>query len=1127
MKSVANTSALHRPGRIPFRWILKVPNQDTARDWETGAESPQDAFPLSLAQEGLWVLERISPGRATYNVPEAWRFKGALNLDALQASFQEIVNRHETLRTTFSEKNGKPVQVVSPDFRFELPVTDISRTPDPEAECAKQLQSCARRPFDLEKGPLFSTHLFKLNPEEHVLLVNLHHIICDAWSFGVLHREFTALYEAFASGKGHSLSELPIHFADYAVWHREQLQGELLEKQLSYWQKKLAGCPELLKLPLDRPRIAVWSDRGSAEFFALSTELATKLKNLSRSQGVTLFMTLLAAFKTLLHRYTGETDLVVGSPFARRDRCETEGLIGYLVHTHALRTDLSGNPTFLEALKRVREVAVGAHNNQEINFESIVSALQPERNPSYHPFFQVVFGLNHAGTEQCQVAGLELTRKELETGTAKFDWTWLVTESAHGLNFRFEYSTDLFERETILRVASHFERLLGEIASHPYRKLSEFSFLTPEEELKLVSEWSCAQSEYEREASIPEMFERQVFQRPDAIALSLLNRQLTYGELNQRSNAVARLLQSCDVGPGVAVGLAFERSFELIIGMLGILKAGGIYVPLDTSYPAERLRFMTQEAGISLVLTDEAEVFAPMEIPKIKIVEIDSEDLENSQTGALGCQAKATDTAYIIYTSGSTGTPKGTLVPHRAVVRLVRNANFVEISNDDVFLQYAPATFDASTFEIWGCLLNGGKLVICPPGLLSFGELGRVIQHNKITILWLTAGLFHEMVDQEIESLRSLRFLLAGGDTLSVPHVQKSIRELQGELVNGYGPTENTTFSCCYRVPKNWQGSTVPIGRPISNSCAYVLDGFRHPVPIGVPGELYVGGDGLSQGYLNQAELTAENFVPNPFQDQTPGNLLYRTGDIVRWRPDGNIEFLGRADEQVKIRGFRVEPGEIEAVLKKHPGVAGALVLASGSGSQKALTAFVNLRPGSVVAEADLRLLAQQNLPVHMLPARLHFVEKFPLTSNGKVDRRALLQLANGHDESNRRQQFAAPQTAEEKQLAGIWEELLGRKPVGLFDDFFQLGGNSLLAMQVISRVATAFQVEMPVRVIFESPTVSGMTGALLKQRTQTSRAPIIQPIPRDRAAELLARLDTLSEAELEALLEETELKTV
>lgn len=1088
-----------------------------------------DTFPLSPAQEGLWILDRISPGSAAYNMPEAWRYRGILDQSALQMSLAEIVNRHEILRTTFSEQEGRPMQLIRPSQPFELQVVDLTTVAAPEAELSREMNVEARRPFDLKEGPLLRVRLFRLKVDEHVLLVNMHHIISDAWSFGVFFRELAANYRAFRKSEPSPLSELPVQFADYAVWQRGILQGDLLQESIAYWQKQLAGHDGFLPLPADRPRSAVRSDNGITEFFHFPKELSEKLKVLARKLNATLYMTLLTAFKIALHRYTGLVDIIVGSPFSRRDRSEIEGLIGYFVHTHALRTNLSGNPRFLEALGRVKESTLGAHRHQEITFETIVNALKPERNPNQHPIFQVVFGLQNSFMEDCALAGLESSRVELETGTSKFDWTLLMTETTRDLSLRFEYNCDLFDRTTIVRFTRHFERLLEEIVRDPERKLSEFSMFDASEERQLLIEWNSTATEYEREMSIPEMFERQVKCHPGSIALTFDDREMSYDELNARADELARRLGSLGVGPGVPVGLCLDRSFDLVIGMLGILKAGGVYVPLDASYPIERLRFMIKDTGIGLLLTDKKVDFEQARIPGVQILGTDCGSLANSQGEAVKrVPPTAQQGAYIMYTSGSTGTPKATLIPHRAVLRLVRNTNYIQISQDDVFLQFAPITFDASTFEIWGALLNGGKLTICPPGLLSFEELGRVIEREKVSILWLTAGLFHQMVEDQIARLRGLRFLLAGGDTLSVSHVLKAKKELKGcRIINGYGPTENTTFSCCFRVPDDWEGaSSVPIGRPISNSQAYILDAYLNPAPIGVSGELYVGGDGLGNGYLNRPDFTAERFIQSPFEINGERKCLYRTGDLARWLADGNIEFLGRADEQIKIRGFRVEPGEIAAALKQHAGVDEALVMAEGGkGRPKVLVAYIVARNGILPGAEALRAHAESKLPSYMVPARYFFLDQFPLTANGKIDRRA---LPKSNDEpSDAGQSLHRPKTHDEVQMARIWEELLERKEIGIRDDFFHLGGNSLLAMQVISRIAKSFQIEVPVRMLFEGPTIAAMVAAVEECRSRPASPPLIQRMPRDRAAELLARLDTLSETELESLLADTELETL
>jgi len=1083
-------------------------------------------FPLSFAQESLWFLEQMAPGNPVYNIPEGWRLQGRLNVAALERNLTEIFRRHETLRTVFGENEGKPVQIIKAPQPFRLPLIDLQERGDKEAELQRFLAEEACRAFDFRRGPLARFHLLRMAAEEHVLLLNLHHIISDAWSLDVLLRELAELYGAEVTGGSSALCELPIQFADFAVWQRQALE-ENLPRELGYWEKQLQGLEPQLALPTDHSRPASQSYRGATQFFAWDKGLTEGLKELSRREGVTLFMTLLAGFQTLLQRYTRQDDIVVGSPTAGRDRVETEGLIGMLVNTLPLRTDLSGDPAFVELLKRVREVTLNAYAHKEMPLEKLVNALQPNRDLSYHPLFQVVFGLQTSSTEAWTLPGLTAKRIELDSGTAKFDWTLLLTETGEGLRGRFEYNTDLFDSGAVSRLVHQFELLLKGIIAAPGRRLSEFSLLDSAEREQLLAGWNQTVTAYERDQCVHEIFEAQAAKTPDSVALVFEKRQMTYGELERRANQLAEELQRRGAGPDVLVGLCVERSFEMIVGMLAILKAGGAYVPLDPMYPRERLAFMLEDARIGLLLTREKlRESLPKSGAQILYVEAFAKEAGAATVPRAAARSTAANLAYVVYTSGSTGTPKGTMIPHRGLVRLVRNTNYVQFSAEDVFLQMASVTFDASTFEIWGALLNGAKLAIFPPHLPSFEELSRIIEREQVTTLWLTAGLFHQMVEHHIEKLSGVRKLLAGGEALSVPHVVKAARELSGcTLINGYGPTENTTFTCCHRVPAGWSGGrSVPIGRPISNTQVYVLDQRLEPTPVGVPGELYIGGDGLARGYLNRPELTAEKFVTNPFSPKEARSTLYRTGDLVRWLPGGDVEFLGRLDEQVKVRGFRVEPGEIQTVLEQHPLVRQAFLMARGDRSAtKHLVAYLVLRENNGDSEADLREFLGQKLPAYMVPS--HFVQltELPLTPNGKVDRRALPEPGI-RDSAGWKTE--APRNATETALAGIWSELLGCKAVGIHDNFFHLGGHSLLATQLVSRITRVFQVELPVRSVFEAPTIAGLAEAVAEAvQNEPAPAPVIARRGSTRAETLLTRLEELSDAEVEELLSDPELQ--
>ncbi|MBG9685644.1 hypothetical protein ABD97_10640, partial [Bacillus mycoides] len=868
---------------------------------------------MSSSQKRLWFFEEFTSNKSVYNLPYALRLTGSLHVKALEESLQEIVARHESLRTTFAEINGDFIQVVHSLNLFTLPVVELEEL-GRESTIEQLIQEEALNPFNLKQGPLFRAFLIKVDHENHVLVWNMHHIISDGWSMGVFHNELSILYSAFSNGDSSPLPELEIQYVDFAEWHREWLQSEEAKEQLEYWKKTLAGNLPVLQIPTDRPRLPNQTFQGNYKTFDISFPLMQKIKHLSQTEGVTLFTVFLAVYKTLLHRYTSQEDLLIGTPIAGRKHKEIEGLIGFFVNTLVLRSDLSGDPKFSDLLQHVSQVSYKAFDNQDLPFDKVVEEIRPQRNQSHPPLFQVMFAFQNSPMKPLELDGLTLTPLKVHNRTSKFDLILFIEEDGESLRAGFEYNTDLFDDETISRMWQHYITLLESVVNNPEQSISQLPMLTMEEKKQALLNWNNTNVEYPRERCIQDLFEEQVRQNPDAIALRYLEQSMTYSQLNQQANQLAHYLKKQGVTPQTMVGLCVERSMDMIIGILGILKVGGIYVPLDASYPEERLRFMIEDAKISVLVTQShmKEVFPCDGMTTVMVdhdwKKISQESLENPRNELTGEHI-----AYVNYTSGSTGKPKGVVIPHRGVLRLVKENNYVRLTSKEILLQFAPVSFDAATFEIWGSLLNGAQLVIYPYGQASLEELGQVLRQNKVSTLWLTAGLFHQMVEYRLEDLKGVRQILAGGDVLSPVHVRKVLEELDDcLLINGYGPTENTTFTCCYPMSDVSQvRHTVPIGRPIANTQVYVLDQQLQPVPIGIPGELYIGGDGLALEYLNQPALTKEKFIPHLFSDDQEAQL-YKTGDLVRYLPDGNIEFLGRTDNQVKIRGFRIELGEIE-----------------------------------------------------------------------------------------------------------------------------------------------------------------------------------------------------------------------
>jgi amino acid adenylation domain-containing protein/non-ribosomal peptide synthase protein (TIGR01720 family) len=1057
------------------------------------------ALPLSFAQQRLWFLHQLEPDSTSYNMPSATRLHGQLNAAALEQSLNTLLQRHEPLRTTFAVANGQPVQHIAPTATLAWLLIDVSALPEPAVQQAAVQQLAweeTQQLFDLAHGPLIRARLLRLSDEDHLLLLTLHHAVADGWSMDLLFKELSMLYTAYQTGTSPRLPVPAIHYADYALWQRQWLQGEVLEELLAYWRKQLAEAPPVLELPSDYPRPAEMSYRGAHLTFTLPARLSQELRALSQREGVTLFMALLGAFQTLLMRYSGQEDIVVGTPVAGRHQRETEELVGLFVNTLVLRTDLSGNPTFRQVLRRVREVCLGAYEHQDLPFEKLVETLQPERSLSYSPLFQVIFALEHASAEQINLPGLTLQRVERAGDTSKFDLSMFLSETPAGLVGVIEYATDLFKAETIARLRGHWERLLEEVVAHPDQPIAELMLLTEEERQQALAEWAATQTAYPQHANIHQLFETWAEDTPDAIAVVFEEQQLTYAELNRRANQLAHYLRSLGIGPEIAVGLCVERSLDLVIALLGILKAGGIYVPLDPSYPQERLAFMLTDARVPVLLT-QAHLQAQLPPTSARLICLESEwpQIARQPSDTPINRAVAANLAYVNYTSGSTGQPKGVCIPHQAVIRLVKATSYATFTASEVFLQFAPVSFDAATFELWGALLNGARLVVLAPTTPSLEDLGRALERYHITTLWLTAGLFHLMVEEQLSSFRYLHQLLAGGDVLSAPHVRRVLQQQQRlVLINGYGPTEGTTFTCCYPMTTPEQvGHTVPIGKPIANTQTYVLDKHLQPVPIGVPGELYIGGDGLARGYLQRPDLTAERFVPHPFST-FPGDRLYKTGDLVRYLPDGNVEFLGRLDHQVKIHGYRIEPGEIESVLSQHPAIRECLVIArkEGPGATR-LIAYIT-RTEQVPPISEVRSYLKERLPEYMLPGSIIELEGFPLNANGKVDRSALPPPAAIQPEET--EQYVAPRTPQEEILANIWAQVLRLERVGVHANFFESGGDSILSMQIIARARQA-GLQLTPKQLFQYQTIAELAAvATVAPSTAGDDGPVSGPVP-------------------------------
>ncbi len=1135
------------------------------------------ALPLSFAQQRLWFLDQLEPGNAFYNVPAALRLKGPLDYQAFQQSFSEIVRRHEILRTTFGTVDGQPVQVIGPGLTMPLPMLDLRQTPEAEreAEVRRLIDHDARKPFDLERGPLLRAALLRLGEQEHVLVMTLHHIIADGWSAGVLVREIAMTYPALAAGRPSPLSALAIQYADYATWQRQWLHSEAIHGQIGYWKRQLAGSPPLLELPTDRPRPAVQNYDGARRPFMLPQGLSDQLKVLSQQAGVTLFMTLAAVFQTLLARYSGQDDICIGTPVANRSRAEISGLIGFFVNMLVLRGDLSGDPSFRELLERVQKVATEAYAHQDVPFEMLVDELQPERNLSHTPLFQVVIALQKAPLQRLELPGITLEPMLADSLTAKFDLTLSLVERTDGLRGAVEYNTDLFDEATIARMLGHFQTLLEAVVVDPDQRISRLPLLGEAERREVLFARNVPAT-YPAERCLHQLFEAQAERRPTAVALTCEQERLTYAELNTRANQLAHRLQSLGVGPETLVALSLDRSLDLVVAILAVLKAGGAYLPLDLAYPPERLAFMLEDAQARVLLTtqeqrttqrvpdqeqrtdsttdrkgvlhtppaDDEKAYSttppadderaysttpPTDHEQRIVVELDADwpTIAMQPATNLDSAARPDNLAYVIYTSGSTGKPKGVQVTHANVVRLFSaTEEWYHFDERDVWTLFHSYAFDFSVWELWGALLYGGRLVIVPYIVSrspdAFYEL---LAEEQVTILNQTPSAFRQLIRAEQAALRTrelaLRYVIFGGEALEFASLKPWFErhgDARPQLVNMYGITE-TTVHVTYRPITLHDLSTAPgsvIGRPIPDLLLYVLDQQRQPVPIGVPGELYVGGAGVARGYLNRPELTDERFIPNPFAQerveigdwrlgganspisnlQSPvSSRLYKTGDLARLLPDGDIEYLGRIDQQVKLRGFRIELGEIEAVIGQHPGVREQIVLVREDMlGDKRLVAYIvadqeqrtknkeqnGETPDSQFSilnsqfSAELRAFLKGRLPEYMVPAAFVVLDALPLTPNGKVDRRALPVPDGARPELSAN--YAAARTPEEETLAGIWAQVLGLKQVGVHDNFFELGGDSILSIQVIARANQA-GLRLTPRQLFQAPTVAGLAA--------------------------------------------------
>jgi len=1048
--------------------------------------------PLSYAQNRLWFLHQLEPATSVYHINGALELRGHLDVPALESALEEIVRRHETLRTSFPDRNGVPCQSIAEFERQALPIEDLRDLPPDQREASSEqhLDTALHTPFDLQAGPLFRSRLLLMEPDRALLIVSMHHIIADGTSVSIFANELGRLYRRFATGQGEVLPDLPVQYRDFTYWQRSVFDDERLAEQIDYWRDRLDQAPALTTFPTDLKRPPHQSYRGGVERFELDGPLVERLRRLSSDQGTTLYTTLLAAFAVLVSKYSRQQDVVIGTPVANRPREEIQSLIGFFANTLPLRLDLDGTSTFHEFVGQTSQVLSEALDNQDLPFEQMVGEIQPDRDPSHSPLCQTLLVLRKEPLRLLETEDLEVNPLHLDNTTAKFDTTLELEETEGGLNGFWEYATDLYQPDTVRRMVAHYQSLLRELLDHPGDPIRSIR-LAGETDRFFLDRANSTATDYPRDATIHSLFEAQASATPDAVATVANATEWTYEQLDRVADDVAEALSAHSIQSDEMVGVYGHRSHELIAALLGVLKSGGAYVPLDPDYPAKRLHFMVADTNSRVILTTNESLPRLRELledipPEERPVTVVIDQVEGRGVGPLSSRsADSSNLAYCMYTSGSTGRPKGTLISHRSVVRLVKNTNFVDLSPDQIFLQFAPVSFDASTLEIWGPLLNGGRLVIAPQGPLSLEELGSEIRKHGVTTAWLTAGLFHLMVDERLEDLCGLRQLLAGGDVISVSHVNKmKARYPDCRLINGYGPTENTTFTCCYEVPKEGiQERSVPIGKPIANSWVYIVDEDLQPVPAGVPGELLAGGDGLARGYLNLDTLTRERFIPNPITGSSE-DLVYRTGDLTRYLPSGDIEFLGRLDEQTKIRGFRVEPSELETVINAHNLVREcvAAVIDRPDG-RKELAAYVIGEDQDLTDEqiaTRLRTDLKAQLPEYMVPSSITRLDRLPLSPNGKVDRTA---LPSPTDRPSRSAPVRA-RTSTEKSLERIWSEVLGVHEIGVHDNFFDLGGDSIQSIQIVSR-ARVEGINITPRIMFKHQTVAELAQAVSPPETE------------------------------------------
>jgi amino acid adenylation domain-containing protein len=1073
---------------------------------------------LSFAQQRLWFIDQFAPGSYAYNVPGAVRLKGDLDVAALEQTFNEIIRRHEVLRTNFDVIDGQPVQIIAPSSSLTLPIIDLTGLSESEKEdyLLEASNAEARQTFDLSQGALLRCKLLRLSEKEHVLFVTMHHIVSDEWSLNVFLQELITLYGSFSRKEASPLPELPIQYADFAEWQHGWLQGEVLDSLLSYWKNKLSGDLPILQLPTDRPRPVLQSIDGGREKMTVPLSLADDLKSLSQREGITLFMTMVAAFNILLHRYSGQEDIIVGTPIANRNHNDIENLIGFFVNTLILRTNVSGEQTVREFLSQVRETALDAYTHQDLPFERLVEELQPDRDLSRNPLFQAMVVIQNSPGAGFELTGLTFSPVESYDMTTKFiDLILDVVDTGEGLDISLQYSKDLFDGPTIARMLGHFQAILSSLTANPEKRVSELEMLTEGERRQMLVEWNDTDIDYDFDTCVHQTVEASAEKSPDAIAIVFGEEQITYGYLNARANQLARYLQKLGVKPEVLVGICIERSVELVVAMLGVLKTGGAYVGLDPEYPTERLASMFEDAQVAVLLTEQKllDHLPPIEA-RIICLDRDWQEVAPESEASLAVSVSADNVAVVLYTSGSTGRPKGVMMTHRQTCNhIFWVQHYFPLCQDDTLPMKYSICFDASVYEIFYPLLGGAKLVMVPQGMQQdLGFLVNLMLEHHITAVDLAAPQLQVLME-DVNFLKCnwLKRVTCGSDSMLAEVKERYFEQIGGELMYMYGPCEASIGSTFHKCEPGGDEHIVTVGKPVSNTQIYILDSHMNPLPAGLYGEIYIGGVGVTRGYLHKPDMTSEKFLPDPFGKE-PGGRLYRTGDKGRYRPGGNLEFGGRIDDQVKIRGFRIELGDVVAAILEHPQVKEAVVVArminvrdaqaasslrDRSNGQKEpepethgvkrLVAYYVADGAEPLPAGQLRSFLAKKLPEYMVPSAYASIDALPLTSSGKIDRRALpipTQTALDLEAD-----FVAPRNAVEEVVATIWSEVLEVEQIGAHSNFFKLGGHSLAAAQVVYRVRDLFRVEIPVRSIFEGPTVAELSQLLISSEARPGQA--------------------------------------